>query len=67
MMGVGCLAFAGTLGADALYHEVGGLCNKSIGQINGRNGNILKAEGTVARLAVKMHVPVIIYFTGGMA
>jgi fumarate reductase subunit D len=67
MMGVGCLAFAGTLGADAFYHEVGGLCNESIGQLNCWNRDILKAECAVARLAVKMHVTVIIYFTVSVA
>lgn len=59
-MSVGCLAFGGALGADALNHIIDGLGAEAIGQIYGWNRNILKAEGTVACFAMKMHVAVVI-------
>ena len=67
VMGVGYLAFTGTLGADAFYHKVYGLCLETVGQINCRNRNVLQTEGTVAHLAVEMYVAVVIDPTVGMA
>ena len=67
VMGVGCLAFAGALRADAFYHEVDGLCHESLWQVNCRNRNLLQAECAVANLAMEMHVAVVIGLTGGMA
>ena len=67
MMSVACLTFAGTFGADALDHIVDGFGLEAVGQRNGRDGNILKAEGAVADLAVKVHVAVIIDITVSVA
>jgi hypothetical protein len=60
MMCMACLAFTGTFGADALDHIIGGLCLEAIGQLYCWDGDILKAEGSVADFAMEMYVAVVI-------
>jgi hypothetical protein len=60
-------ALGGAVGADALDHIIDGLAPETVGQLYGRNVNLLEAEGSVARFAVKMHVAVIVHIAGGVA
>ena len=55
-------AFFCALGADALDHVVDGFGLEAVGQCDCGDGDILKAEGLVADLAMEMHVAVIIDF-----
>ena len=67
VMGMADVAFAGTLGADALGHIVNGLNLESIRIFYIGNRQLLKAECAVTDLAVEMYVTVIINIAGGVA
>ena len=60
-------AFFCALGADALDHVVDRFGLESVGQCYCGDGDILKAEGLVADLAVKMYVAVVIDFAVSVA
>lgn len=48
------------VGTFALYHERGGVGGEALRQREHRHVYVIKTEGALARLAIKMYVPVLV-------